>query len=83
MTKKAFIAYVHSFYGATSDLYPMGATLKQIAEATQVLIDRGDDVEFDSIDREKVREILIEKFGLKWPLDKVRNILFENQSLLA
>lgn len=62
-----FIDYVLSFYGTGSDLYPMGATESMVREATRILIDRGDDVAFDSVDREKVRDIMIEKFGLVFP----------------
>jgi hypothetical protein len=68
--KHRFVQYVHTFYGADSTLYPMGATFEQIAEATQILIDRGDDVAFDSVDREKVRDIMIDKFGLVFPTGK-------------
>jgi len=59
-----FVVYVHEFYGPDG-VYPMNATIGQISEATQILLKRGDDVAFDSIDREKVRDIMIEKFGLK------------------
>lgn len=62
-----FTAYVLSFYGPDSDLYPMGATESMVREATAILIDRGDDVAFDSIDREKVRDIMIDKFKLVFP----------------
>jgi hypothetical protein len=46
----------------------MGATSKQILEATQQYISKGE-IEFcgDSLDREKVRDIMIEQFGLKFP----------------
>ena len=66
--RKRFVNYVHKFYG-DGGLYPMGATMRQIAAATQILLDRRDDVEFDSFDREKVRDILIERFGLVFPLN--------------
>ena len=65
--KTEFIDYVHDFYGADSQLYPMGATKKQIRAALKILYARGDVVIFDSIDREKVRDILIEQFGLIFP----------------
>ena len=71
MTKTGFIEYVASFYG-TGGIYPMGATEKQIAAATEVLLARGDNVEFDSIDREKVRDIMITNFGLKFPENQRR-----------
>ena len=66
MSKAEFIPYVFDFYGP-GKLYPMGASKEQIAAATEILIKRGDDVAFDSIDREKVRDILLGQFGLKWP----------------
>ena len=64
-----FVAYVESFYGDVPDaIYPMGATSKMILEATQQYISEGE-IEFcgDSLDREKVRDIMIEKFGLVFP----------------
>jgi len=61
-----FVSYVMDFYGPEG-IYPMGATIAQVSEATQILIKRGDDVAFDSFDREKVRDIMIEKFGLVFP----------------
>ena len=62
-----FVKYVDEFYG-TNGIYPMGATIDQICDATLELIDKlGNKVEFDSIDRERVRDILIEKFGLVFP----------------
>lgn len=67
MTRKAFIDYVYGFYGPKSDLYPMGATKKMIGEALDILIARGDDVAFDSFDREKIRDIMIERNGLVFP----------------
>ncbi len=66
MNKKKFIDYVHSFYGARG-LYPMRATKTQIREATNILLNRGNEVIFDSVDREKVRDILVEKFRLTFP----------------
>jgi hypothetical protein len=75
-TMDDFIDYVWSFYGEHEDtLYPMkGLTKKMIAEASWIhlqmccypsfpYITWGDG---DSIDRERVRDILIDKFNLKW-----------------
>ena len=75
-TMDDFIDYVWSFYGEHEDtLYPMkGLTKKMIAEATWIHLQMccypsfpnitwGDG---DSIDRERVRDILIDKFNLKW-----------------
>jgi len=62
-----FVVYVEEFYGK-GGIYDMGATSKQILEATQQYISKGE-IEFcgDSLDREKVRDIMIEQFGLKFP----------------
>lgn len=67
MNRTQFIKYVHDFYGPDSDLYPMGASLEQIGQALDILIARGDDVAHDSFDREKIRDIMIEQFGLVFP----------------
>jgi hypothetical protein len=58
-----FVSYVKDFYGE-GGIYDMGATEYQIREATQSLITSGAEVCFDSIDRERVRDILINDFGL-------------------
>lgn len=65
-----FADYVLEFYGVDG-LYPMGVTRDDILIATgmrmvmcQVL---NVPYEADSIDREAVRDILIERFGYKWP----------------
>ena len=75
-TMDDFIDYVWSFYGEHENtLYPMkGLTKKMIAEASWIHLQMccypsfpnitwGDG---DSIDRERVRDILIDKFNLKW-----------------
>jgi hypothetical protein len=69
MTKKEFIIYCGEFYGPNSDLYPMGATPEIISKATTILLRRfgTNNVDFDSLDRERVRDIMIEKFGLVFP----------------
>lgn len=62
-----FVAYCDEFYG-TNGVYPMGATTSQICEATLILLNEyGKNVQFDSLDRERVRDIMIEKFGLVMP----------------
>jgi hypothetical protein len=63
-----FLKYVNSFYGP-GGLYDMGATPAQIIEATGAAMGRkgwewGDG---DSVDREHVRDIMIERFGLTFP----------------
>jgi hypothetical protein len=64
---KDFYLYVRSFYGSRG-LYPMGATLPDIAKATDIYLSRSKTkFEGDSFDREEVRDILIALFGYKWP----------------
>jgi len=71
-----FVDYVDSFYGQNDPLYPLeynGEPLNKtdIRHATIVYLDRcnNDDFELctwgdgDSLDRERVRDILVEKFG--------------------
>ncbi len=63
-----FYDYVLSFYGA-GGIYPMGATLIQVKQATftHLKILKLKEQEFcgDSIDRECVRDLLISKYNLK------------------
>lgn len=63
-----FYDYVLSFYGA-GGIYPMGATLIQVKQATSthLKILKLKEQEFcgDSIDRECVRDLLISKYNLK------------------
>jgi len=62
-----FVVYVHEFYGPEG-IYPMGATIGTICSATQTLLEReGTNVQFDSLDRERVRDIMIEEHGLVFP----------------
>lgn len=62
-----FIMYVHSFYGKDG-VYPMGATIPMIIDAVGILLTEEDhDFAGDSFDREKVRDIMISQFGLKFP----------------
>jgi hypothetical protein len=62
-----FYDYVLSFYGPDG-LYPMGATLKLIKQATsthiKILKLKGSEFAGDSIDREFVRDLLISKYKL-------------------
>jgi hypothetical protein len=66
-----FYDYVLSFYGADG-LYPMDATLKLIKQATsthiKILKLKGDEFCGDSIDRECVRDLLISKYKLSFPV---------------
>ena len=63
-----FYDYVLSFYGV-GGIYPMGATLIQVKQATSthLKILKLKEQEFcgDSIDRECVRDLLISKYNLK------------------
>ena len=69
-TLAEFHSYVFKFYGR-GGVYPMGATLKEIVSATQILLEQltATDSEFhgDSMDRELVRDILISEYGLEFP----------------
>lgn len=70
---EAFRDYVASFYGPRG-VYDMGATPAQIAEATALHAKflAANNAEFcgDTFDRERVRDIMIEKFGLVFPQPK-------------
>ena len=66
-----FHAYVESFYGNVPDaIYPIGATYEMIVAATGKYIKSlNDKISWgggDSIDRERVRDIMINDFGLEW-----------------
>lgn len=65
-----FVDYVLDFYGVAG-IYPMGVTRDDVLLATGMRMGHcltiGVPYEGDSIDREAVREILIERFGYKWP----------------
>jgi len=66
-----FSAYVKSFYGNVPNaIYPIGATPKMIIAATSKYINSlNDKVTWgggDSLDRERVRDILIEDNNLEW-----------------
>lgn len=73
-----FIDYVHSFYGK-GGLYDLGATKEEITLATAVYLkdlaqepydpDAVSRLTFagDSVDRENVREVLLNEFSYKWP----------------
>ena len=67
-----FVDYVFDFYGAEDAIYPMGATKRQITDATLDYLDQcRDNADLwgygDSLDRERVRDILIGKFNLSFP----------------
>ena len=58
-----FYDYVLSFYGE-GGIYPMQATEDMVIEATRKYINSGADFEGDSLDREKIRDIMIEDYSL-------------------
>ena len=65
-----FTDYVFSFYGKDG-IYDMGATKEQIKKATYARLNSLKYVKTpfdqDTVDREIVRDILIDKFGLTFP----------------
>ena len=63
-----FVDYVMDFYGANG-IYAMNVNREDILIATGMRIEARKDIEFqgDSLDRELVRDILIERFNYKWP----------------
>tara|TARA_B100000427_G_scaffold160446_1_gene133430 strand:- start:370 stop:600 length:231 start_codon:yes stop_codon:yes gene_type:complete len=68
-----FVDYVFDFYGSEDAIYPMGATKRQITDATLDYLDQcRDNADLwgygDSLDRERVRDILINKFNLAFPV---------------
>ena len=66
-----FYDYVLSFYG-DGGLYPMSATLDLIEQATlthiKILELKGNEFCGDSVDRECVRDLLISKYKLSFPV---------------
>ena len=67
-----FYKYVRSFYGQQG-LYPMGATLRDIKAVTGIYLAReATNFEGDSIDREYVRDILINDLGYVWLAKKLK-----------
>ena len=72
-----FVDYVWSFYGSEDPLYPIvGLTKKDIVDAFNIYIERIEkgDLEYvhyswgdgDSLDRERVRDILLEEYNYKF-----------------
>jgi len=67
---KDFIDYVMSFYGP-GEIYDMGVSRDDAWNALCILFRTKNRPPFvgDSIDREAVRDILIDMFGYKWPAE--------------
>ena len=72
-TLKNFVDYVYSVYGADDALYPMGVTKAEIYGATydylnavtKINDDRFTWGDGDSLDRERVRDILLADYNLE------------------
>ena len=69
--KSNFISYVDSFYNVNSGLWPIkGLTLKMIINAVDKYMDSCDEnITWgggDSLDRERVRDIILDDNNLKW-----------------
>jgi len=73
--KSDFIEYVWSFYGTDDPVYPIQGLTKEmivLATAIYLILDKDDSRpemnwgDGDSIDREHVRDIILEIFNLKW-----------------
>lgn len=65
MDKEDFINYVLEFYNGTDGIYSdVDATLAEVADATRKLErmyrSHGDEPVYDSIDRERVRDFILE-----------------------
>ena len=68
-----FIAYVDSFYNAKTGIYPIkGMTNSMVIKGVQSYITQigeGESLEWgggDSVDRERVRDIILADNGLQW-----------------
>ena len=62
-----FVGYCLEFYGK-GGIYDMGATHRHVCDATKILLEQhGTNVAYDSIDRERVRDIMINEFNLVFP----------------
>ena len=69
--KSNFISYVDSFYNVKSGIYPIkGLTLKMIIIAVNKYMNSCDEnITWgggDSLDRERVRDIILEDNSLEW-----------------
>ena len=76
-TLQEFVDYVWSFYSPKSDLYPIkGLTIEDIFHAIEIYFERIEkgDLEYvhyswgdgDSLDRERVRDIILEQPQFTW-----------------
>lgn len=62
MDREDFITYVLDFYNADDGIYKdVGATYTEVVDATRKLEHKfGSEVCYDSLDRERVRDIILE-----------------------
>lgn len=59
-----FVEYVWGFYKPVTGIYPMNITRQDILDATEVLLTTPNiTVEYDSIDRERVRDIMLDEIA--------------------
>jgi len=64
---KNFVYYVNSFYG-NDGIYPLGVTYETIESACEKYYNElASSFEADSIDRERVRELIISEYGGVFP----------------
>ena len=70
MMFEEFVKYVYGFYGK-GGLYDMGVTRSMIFKGIELAIAEygADTFEGDSVDREHVRDAMIDEFGLTWPFN--------------
>ena len=63
-----FVAYVDLFYNEKTGLYPIkGMTNSMVINAVKKHIEKvGQEFCADSVDREKIRDIILEDNNLKW-----------------
>jgi hypothetical protein len=67
ISQTEFLSYVYNFYGV-GGIYDMGVTTDDLLAAYLQLASSPDcTIEFDSVDRERIRDILIDNFGYKFP----------------
>ncbi len=82
-----FVDYTESFYGV-GGLYDMGVPRLAILTATfKLILDLGATSKFvgDSVDREKVRDILMDEMGYKFPTkaDRCIKVVLDKEELVA
>jgi hypothetical protein len=67
-----FYSYVLSFYGKNG-IYDMGATLDEVMEATAKYLQQPETMfAGDSFDREHVRDIMMQDYGLVFTVPQIK-----------